>query len=70
MEEQAKNLRDHLPSRPSAAAAAPHERLTELWRFAARPVARLVSEGTVRSVSTANAEPGTSGRHPRVRIGS
>ena len=33
MEEQAKNLRDHLPSRPSAAAAAPHERLTELWRF-------------------------------------
>ena len=34
MEEQAKNLRDHLPSRPLAAAAAPHERLTELWRFA------------------------------------
>ena len=52
MEEQAKNLRDHLPFRPSAAAAAPHERLTELWRFAHGAVSRLVSRDTVRSVST------------------
>ena len=59
MEEQAKNLRHHLPSKQPAAGT-PSARLFHLWRAAAQPkhrTARGLTEHDVRKADVENAKP-------------
>ena len=59
MEEQAKHLRRHLPSKQPAAGT-PSARLFHLWRAAAQPkhrTARGLTEHDVRKADVENAKP-------------